>query len=138
MELYQRCSEGRVEEKTLSYYISIDAWSISSGIKSKECFIMQNQIYQPTEFSDGYGKVGNAESIVQYMHKLQNTGVRAAAPDTVGYNTVIGAYARVSNKVNKDAPLKVEKLLRGMIHLRNNINPLIMPEHISYNHLIIA
>ena len=51
---------------------------------------MKNQIYQPTELYDGYDGVGNAEAIVQYMHELQNTGVHAALPDTVTYNTVIG------------------------------------------------
>ena len=70
------------------------------------------------------------------MHELQNAGVHAAAPDTVTYNTVIGAYARFSNKVNKDAPLKAEKVLRDMIHLRNNGNILILTEHSSYNHLV--
>ena len=31
---------------------------------------MKNQTYQPTDFSDGYDKAGNAEEIVQYMHEL--------------------------------------------------------------------
>ena len=70
-------------------------------MKDKEYFRMKNQTYQPTDFSDGYVKVGNAEEIVQYMHELKNAGVHAAAPDTVTYNTVIGAYAIVSNKANK-------------------------------------
>ena len=120
----------------MSYYIAIDAWSVAAGIKAKEYFRMQYQTYQPTDFYDGYDEVVNAESIVQYMHELQNTGVHAAAPDTVTYNTVIGAYARFTNKVNKDAPLKAEKVLRDMIHLRNNGNLLIAPDHRSYNHLI--
>ena len=67
---------------------------------------MQNQTYQPTELSDGYDVVCNAEAIVKYMHQLQNAGVHDVAPDTVTYNTVIGQYTRVSNKVNRDAPLK--------------------------------
>ena len=51
-------------------------------------------------------KCGNAETIVHYMHGLQNSIVHAVAPDTVTYDTFIGYYARFSNKVNKDAPLK--------------------------------
>ena len=72
------------------------------------------------------------------MHELQNTGVHDAAPDTVTYNTVIGAYARVTNKVNKDTPLRAEKVLRDMIHFCNNGKPLVAPDHRSYNHLISA
>ena len=99
---------------------------------------MKNQTYQPTDFYDGYDKVGNAEEILQYMHELQNEEVHAAAPDTVNYNTVIGAYARVFNNVNKYASLKEEIVLRDMIHLPNNRNPLIAPDYRSYNHLISA
>ena len=99
---------------------------------------MKNKIYQPNDFSDGYDKVGNAEAIVQYMQELQNAGVRAVAPATVTTNTVIWAYVRVANKVNKDAHLKAENVLRDMIHLRNNGNPLIEPDHRSYNQFIIA
>ena len=99
---------------------------------------MKNQTYQPTEFSDGYDGVGNAEAIVQHMHELQNSGVHAAAPDTVTYNTFIGEFKRVSNKVNKYDPLKAENLLRDMIHLRNIGSPIIAPDQRSYNHLISA
>ena len=70
------------------------------------------------------------------MHELKNVGVNSAAPDTVTYNTVIGSYAIVANKVNKDAPLKAEKVLRDMIHFRNNVNSLIVPDHRYYNQLI--
>ena len=97
---------------------------------------MKNKTYQPTDFSDSYGKVGNSEAIVQYMDELQNSGVHAAAPDEITYNTVIGEYARVVNKVNKDDTLKAEKVLMDMIILRNTRNPLIAPDHRSYNHLI--
>ena len=62
---------------------------------------MKNQTYQPTNFSDGYYKVGNEEEIIQYMNGLKNKRVHSAAPDTFTYITVIGAYARVANKVNK-------------------------------------
>ena len=62
---------------------------------------MKNQAYRPADFSDDYDKVGNAEAIFQYMNDLQNPGAHYAAPYTVTYNTVIGAYARVANKVNK-------------------------------------
>ena len=136
MELYQRYFEGHVQAKTLSYYISIYAWSVAAGIKVKEYFRMQNQTYQPTDFSDGYDKVGNAGAILQYKHELQNSVFRAEAPDTVTYNTVIGGYSRVSKKFNKYAPLKAEKVLRDMIHLRNNGNTLIALGHRSYNKLI--
>ena len=44
---------------------------------------MQNQTYQPTDFSDGYDKVGNVEAILQYMHELKNAGVHSASPYTV-------------------------------------------------------
>ena len=99
---------------------------------------MKNKTYQPTDFSDSYGKVGNSEAIVQYMDELQNSGVHAAAPDIATYNTVIGEYSIVINKVNKYAPIKSEKMLRNIIHFRNNRNPLIAPDHRSYNNLIIA
>ena len=122
MELYQLGSEGRVQSNTLSYSIEIDAWSVASGIKSKEYFRMKYQTYQPTDFSDGYYKVVNEESIVQYMNKLQNSGVHSEALDTVTYNTVIGAYARFAKNVNKDAHIKAEKVLTNMIHLCNNGN----------------
>ena len=97
---------------------------------------MKNQTYQPTELYDGYDGVGNAEAILQYMHELQNTGVHAALPDTVSYNTVIGAYTRVTKKVNKDAHIKAKKFLRDMINLRNNGNQLVAPDHRYYIHLI--
>ena len=72
------------------------------------------------------------------MHEFQNAVVHTAAPDTVTYNTFILLYSWVSNKVNKYAPLKAEKVLRGIIHLRNNENPLIAPDHRPYNYLISA
>ena len=97
---------------------------------------MKNQTYQTTDLYDDYDKVGNAKAIVQYMNDLQNSGFHAAAPDTVTYNSVIGAYASVANKVNKYALLGAEKVLRYMNHLRNNGNPLIAPDHRSYNNLI--
>ena len=99
---------------------------------------MKNQTYQPAKLYDGYDGVGNAEAIVQYMHELQNTGVHYTLPNTVTYNTSIGAYTRVAKKVNKDANLKAKKVLRDMVNLRNNGNPPIAPEHRSYNHLISA
>ena len=97
---------------------------------------MKNQTWKPTEFSDSYYKVGNSEAIVQYMHELQNSGVRDTAPDIVTYKTVIREYARVVKNVYKEAPLKAEKVVRDMIYLRNNINPIIAPYHRSYNPLI--
>ena len=138
MEIYQQYYEGHVQANTLSYYIAIYAWSVAAVIKAKEYFRMKNQTYQPTDLSDGYDEVGNSEAIVQYMQELQNSGFHAAAPYTVTYKTVIGACARVSNKVNKAAPLKAENLLRDMINLRNNGNTFIAPDHRSYNHLISA
>ena len=72
------------------------------------------------------------------MHEFKNEIVHAAAPDTVTYNKGIGSYTRVTNKVSKDAPLKGEKVLRYIINLRNNGNPLIAPDHMSYNNLISA
>ena len=72
------------------------------------------------------------------MHELQNTGVHYLAPDTFTDDTLILTYVIFTNKVNKDAPLKAEKVLRDMIHLRNNGNPLIAPKHRSYNELVIA
>ena len=97
---------------------------------------MKNQTWKPTEFSDSYYKVGNSEAIVQYMHELQNSGVRDTAPDIVTYKTVIREYARVVKNVYKEAPLKAKKVVRDMIYLRNNINPIIAPYHRSYNPLI--
>ena len=120
-----------------TYYIAIDACSVAAGIKSKEYFRMQNKKIQPTDFFDGYEKVGNVGANIQYMHRLKNSGVHAAAPDTVTYKKVIGAYIILSGKEDKEAPLKAEKLLRDMIHLRNKGNPLITPDHRSYNHLIV-
>ena len=72
------------------------------------------------------------------MHELQNTGIHYTLPNTVTYNASIGAYTRVTKKVNKDAHIKVKKVLGDMINLRNNGNPLIAPKHRSYNELVIA
>ena len=103
-----------------------------------EYFRIKNQTYQPTDFSGGYEKVSNSEAIVHYMHELQNSGVHATASDTVTYDTCIGAYTISSNMFNTDAPLKAEKVFRGMIHLRNNGNLLVAPDHRSYDHLVSA
>ena len=66
------------------------------------------------------------------MHKLKNEGVHDVTPDTVTYKTVVGAYARVANKFNKDDPLKAEKVLKDMINLLKNGYPLTAPDHRSY------
>ena len=129
--LYQQYPKGSFQENILSYYIAIHSSYVAAAIKSKEYFRMKNQAYQPTDFSDGYDKVGNAEAIVQYMHEFQNSGVHDEAPDTFTYNTYIGAYGRVTSKVNKDTPIKAKKVLRYMIHLCNNRNLLIAPDHRS-------
>ena len=82
MELYQKDYEDRFQANTLAYSIEIYAWSIAFGIKAKEYSIIQNQKYQPNDFSGGYEKLGNAELTLHYMHELQNAGVHATAPDT--------------------------------------------------------
>ena len=67
MALYQKYYEGRVQANMISYSREIDAWYVVAGIKAKEYFRKKYQTYQPNDFYDGYGEVGNAEAIVQYM-----------------------------------------------------------------------
>ena len=73
------------------------------------------------------------------MHDLEDFGSEDVSPNTVAYNTIIGAHARISNEHFPDAPLSAEKVLRRMLdlhHVQGNVN--IIPDERSYLHVIQA
>lgn len=148
MELYQRSSQkpnqSAVKPNTLSYSLAMDAWAVVAGLKAQRNLRMKKghvtrseSVDGPKEhdFSNGHDEIKKAEAILEYMHALQEAGADVV-PNTISYNIILGGYARISNEINSDSPLRAERLLRRMMDFQNEENSCIAPDQRSYSHVI--
>eukprot|EP00816_Leptocylindrus_hargravesii_P011185 CAMPEP_0196824550 /NCGR_PEP_ID=MMETSP1362-20130617/92296_1 /TAXON_ID=163516 /ORGANISM="Leptocylindrus danicus, Strain CCMP1856" /LENGTH=613 /DNA_ID=CAMNT_0042204847 /DNA_START=288 /DNA_END=2129 /DNA_ORIENTATION=- len=131
MEERAAMSASAVRPNTVSYTIAMNAFSTSAAFKQRR--INRGNYHEEDVLED----VRKAESILNYMHDLHNAGVSDVVPDTQAHNSLISAWAKVSNEVN-DSPLKAEAAFRRMIELEEEGHPYIAPDRISYNTVINA
>jgi hypothetical protein len=99
--------------------------------------ISKNNEYLNDDNNDPYKDIERAESILKYMHDLNEHGNFDVIPNNVAYNTIISAYARISSVNYPDAPMHAESVLRRMIEMSDkNGKEDVAPDTRSYNALI--
>lgn len=134
-----------IQPNILSYGIAMDALSTAAGNKARK--FNQNKALPGIAHRDGelvsstngLDEVNQMEELLQYIHALHDNGVPNVAPNTVVYNMLISAWARVSSNPNlDDAPFKAEEVLRRMISLGERNYAHVKPDHRSYEHVIMA
>ncbi len=159
MESLQRQSENPdnalVKPNTMTYCMAIDGFGISayqkafSIIKNKNSSRKNTSTIPPErvqlpnkndEFineTDPFKEIERAESILKYMHDLNDFGNLDVVPNNVAYNTIISAYSRISSEKYPDAPIQAESVLRKMIELSDKDGEnVIAPDTRSYNAII--
>ena len=139
MEQYARDnSNKRVKPNTMCYCMAMDAWSATAGQISKR----QQYDNNTHHVKDAIEKV---EGILQYMktiHQVQqqynnnndDDVAHNVQPDTVAYNTLLSAYAKVVHPIYKydmDIPYKAERIYHEM-----KLNPNSMPDERTYLYMI--
>ena len=150
MELRQRTSISnhesfRAKPNTISYCIALDAFGVMAGIKAKQPRRKIKQKDNPevdlsnSDGLDPYQEIQKAEDVLKYMHDLEDHGSEDVAPNTIAYNTIIGAHARISSEHFPDAPFRAEEVLRRMVKLHQvQGNSNVIPDERSYLHVIQA
>jgi len=124
---------------TQSYTMAMDAFAASAGLKATRCRKTGSTEDQADPAKNGLEEVEMIEDLLQYMHKLhEEGGLDYVMPNTVTYNVLISAYARLSGPIHPNAPLKAEKVLRKMIALREELHPEVAPDALSYTKVIVA
>jgi hypothetical protein len=133
-----------IQPNIFSYGIAMDALSTAGGNKARQ--FSQNKALLGLSHRDGglvsstngLDEINKMEELLQYIHALHDNGVPDVAPNTVVYNTLLSAWARVSANPNLDAPFKAEELLRRMISLGERKYAQVKPDHRSYEQVIMA
>merc|ERR1740124_1050939 len=101
----------------MSYCMAMDAWGKLAGHRAE---VLRKRMgggggkngkrgprrdYRPETEKDAsiammepvYDDIERVKEILQYMHDLHDSGSICVVPNTVAYNPLIGAYARISN-----------------------------------------
>jgi len=149
MELYQRTGHDDVKANTISYCMAIDAWGTVAGIKSQGSLkrlkkqktakeTISSHDTTPDNADFGTEELSKAESILDYMHNLYDSGDTDVMPTTDAYNTYVNAFTRTANEVNTKSPLAAEKVLRKMTAFHNDGLLDIQPDQRSYIHVMRA
>ena len=143
-----------VSPNTKSYTIAINAWGIVAQQKAQAAVkerrrertlrgeqldkkrvdraTLNEHSRQISFCSDGFDEAQKAEAILEYMHDLFDAGSTEVLPDTFAYNSVIGAWSKISSEYNVDAPRRAEEILREMIELFESGSPQVIPDNYSY------
>lgn len=154
MELLQRNSDDPdnavVKPNTMTYCMAIDAFGISAYQKStsrKPILRRKDKVLTPPvsdedsylndDEKDPYKDIERAESILKYMHDLNDHGNYDVVPNVVAYNTIIAAYGRISSEKYPDATMLAESVLRRMLEVsKKEGNNELSPDTRSYNGVI--
>lgn len=140
MELLSK-NHDAIQPNIISYGLAMDALSSTAAQKAGQ---LNKQNVRNTNFNpldstmNGLDELSKMEELLEYIHKLHDNGVPNVAPNTVVYNMLLSAWARVSINPNLDAPYQAEEVLRRMISLRNNKYANVAPDHHSYTRVIMA
>eukprot|EP00547_Thalassionema_nitzschioides_P009758 CAMPEP_0194226636 /NCGR_PEP_ID=MMETSP0156-20130528/42258_1 /TAXON_ID=33649 /ORGANISM="Thalassionema nitzschioides, Strain L26-B" /LENGTH=573 /DNA_ID=CAMNT_0038959063 /DNA_START=151 /DNA_END=1872 /DNA_ORIENTATION=- len=124
MEQAQQANpSGSVQPNTKSYTIAMQAYAVLAGYRAK------------SGKGEGLEEVEQIEALLRYMNELKKQGFQDIVPNTVAYNTLMSAYARLSRfPKHEDAPLKAEKVLRRMMSIGNDAQP----DRLSFSKVILA
>ena len=131
-----------IKPNTKSYTMTLDAFSITARRKASNCLDRLKK-GSDEDFQDattnGLQEIQTMQDLLAYMHKLHESGgLDYAMPNTVTYNVLISAWARVSGPIHPNAPLEAEKVLRKMIALREDFHFAVAPDVGSYTKVILA
>ena len=134
MTAYQRQDPDNspVLPNTQSYTMTMDAFVAAAWLKANNCQRNGRLVDRQDPTKNGLEEIEMVEDILQYMHKLHDAGLEYVIPNTVSYNTLITAWARLSGPLHPDAPLRAEKVLRKMIALKEEGHPEVAPDHLSF------
>jgi hypothetical protein len=128
-----------IKPNTKSYTMTLDAFAIAARSKATNCLRSgsEEDCQDPTK--NGLQEIKTMQELLAYMHKLHESGgLDYAMPNTVTYNVLITAWARVSGPLHPNAPLEAEKVLRKMISLREDVHFAVAPDADSYTKVILA
>lgn len=134
MTAYQRQAPdiSLVLPNTQSFTMTMDAFVTAACLKANNCQRKGSLADRQDPTKNGREEIEMVEDILQYMHKLYDAGLDYVIPNTVSYNTLITAWARLSGPLHPDAPLRAEKVLRKMIALKEGGHPEVAPDHLSF------
>jgi len=166
MESFQRSSfissnndniNHHIRANTKSYSIAINAWGILAqqkavasarerrryrtlrGVQLQKGRAIADKVNPSFQSSDdGHDEVQKAKAILNYMHDLSKAGVIEVKPDTFTYNSVIGAWSKISSEYSEDAPFRAEEVFRDMMELFDQGSPNVTPDLFSYTQIIHA
>lgn len=111
-EQQQKQPSGPIRPNTQSYCMGMECFAVLAGHRAK------------VGPGDGSEEVEQVQRLLKYMQDLQKDGHTDAAPNTVAYNILISAYARLSlSRHHPTAPLKAEEVLRRMIAIGQDAEP---------------
>lgn len=132
MEAYQRenPTSSRVLPDTRSYSMSIDALGSVAKMKARRCYEVEGFIDDPSV--NGISELEEAQSILTYMHDLQDAGVKGVVPHAIPYNILITGWASIAGFGHEDAPFKAEAILRTMLSHQDNGFADRAPDRISF------
>ena len=130
-----------IQPNIYSYGLLMDALSAAAAHKAGQLRKnnVRNTSYTPLDSTrNGLDELSKMEELLEYIHKLHDNGVPNVVPNTVVYNMLLSAWARVSINPDLDAPFQAEEVLRRMISLRNSKYANVAPDHHSYTRVIMA
>eukprot|EP00546_Thalassionema_frauenfeldii_P017010 CAMPEP_0178901710 /NCGR_PEP_ID=MMETSP0786-20121207/4187_1 /TAXON_ID=186022 /ORGANISM="Thalassionema frauenfeldii, Strain CCMP 1798" /LENGTH=572 /DNA_ID=CAMNT_0020572869 /DNA_START=60 /DNA_END=1775 /DNA_ORIENTATION=+ len=122
-QLQQENPSGCIQPNTKSYAIAMQAYAVFAVYRAK------------AGKGEGREELEQIEALLKYMQELKNDGFQEIEPNTVAYNILISAHARLSQfPQHQDAPLEAEKVLRRMMAIGNSV----YPDHLSFSKVILA
>ncbi|KAL3939944.1 MAG: hypothetical protein SGBAC_005430 [Bacillariaceae sp.] len=138
MEAYQRenPTSSRVLPDSRSYSMAIDALGSVAKMKARRCYETEGFIDDPSV--NGISELEEAQSILTYMHDLQDAGVKGVVPHAIPYNILITGWASIAGFGHEDAPFKAEEILRTMLSHKDNGFADRAPDRISFEKVISA
>jgi len=128
-----------------TYTMLLDAWIVKAGLKATKWRSKQlarintfkhkgrgekgcAEFATDDQQEDGTQEMKKAEMILNYMHNLDSTGHNNALVTVFAYNILLSGWARLANEIQKNVPLKSEKLLHEMIALAEKGHKNIAPD----------
>jgi len=139
MEAYQRenPTSSRVLPDTRSYSMAIDAFGSVAKMKARECYESDGGFSNDPSVN-GISELEEAQSILTYMHDLQDAGVKGVVPHAIPYNILITGWASIAGYGHEDAPFRAEAILRTMLSHKDNGFADRAPDRISFEKVISA
>jgi hypothetical protein len=122
-KVQQENPSGPVQPNTKSYAMMMDAYAVLAAYRARS-----------GEKDAGLAEIEQVEAILKYLHELQQNGYPGVVPNTVVYNILLSAYARISSYNHPEAPLMAEQVLRRMTAIGKDSSP----DYLSFSKVIVA